>query len=179
MSSLGKVNENSRIIMRSVTRDEIVKVWDEICDMDDKKTESLVKQFMNEQPALGIFLFAKTQDLEGGTEQSRSIDLSMAAWQALTKVAGRRLKSVTPEQIEKAEEANTSALERLDEASEIEWQDTVQSSFQNYNQHELLGFAIEVLMSGHEDNPELAPESIGMEMLWIKTVVDCLDQTVK
>jgi hypothetical protein len=165
--------------MRSVTRDEIVEIWENLCEMDEKKTESMVKQFMKEQPALGIFLFAKTQDLEGGTEQSRSIDLSMAAWQAMTKVAGRRLRSVTPEQIEKAEDANTNALERLDEASEIEWQNTVQSSFQNYNQRELLGFAIEVLMSGHEDNPDLAPESIGMEMLWIKTVVDCLDQVGK
>ena len=31
-------------------------------------------------------------------------------------------------------------------------------------------------MSGHEDNPELAPEHIGLELLSVKTVVDCLDQ---
>jgi hypothetical protein len=31
-------------------------------------------------------------------------------------------------------------------------------------------------MSGHEENPELAPESIGMELLWLRTVIDCLHQ---
>jgi hypothetical protein len=48
--------------------------------------------------------------------------------------------------------------------------------FQDYNQREILGFGIEILMSGNEDTPELAPEGIGLEMVWLKTAVDALDR---
>ncbi len=41
---------------------------------------------------------------------------------------------------------------------------------------QIAGFAVEVLMSGHEETPELAPESIGLQLLSVKTVLDCLDQ---
>ena len=33
-----------------------------------------------------------------------------------------------------------------------------------------------MLMSGNEEAPELAPESVGMGLIYLKTVVDCLDQ---
>ena len=33
-----------------------------------------------------------------------------------------------------------------------------------------------VLMAPHEDQPELAPETPGLEMLCLKTVIDCLDR---
>ena len=47
---------------------------------------------------------------------------------------------------------------------------------QDYNQREILAFGIEILMSGNEDTPELAPEGIGLEMVWLKTVIDALDR---
>jgi hypothetical protein len=48
--------------------------------------------------------------------------------------------------------------------------------YQDYNQREILAFGIEILMSGNEDTPELAPEGIGLEMVWLKTVIDALDR---
>ena len=47
---------------------------------------------------------------------------------------------------------------------------------QDYNQREILVFGLEILMSGNEDTPELAPEGIGLEMVWLKTVIDALDR---
>ncbi len=41
---------------------------------------------------------------------------------------------------------------------------------------EILGFGIETLMSGNEDTPELAPEGIGLEMVWLKTAIDVSDR---
>jgi hypothetical protein len=31
-------------------------------------------------------------------------------------------------------------------------------------------------MANDEETPELAPQRIGMELLWLKTVIDCIDQ---
>jgi hypothetical protein len=166
--------------MNQVARKDVEQAWERLCAMNEEQTETLVKQFMEEQPALGIYLFASGETLEAGSlQESPLVDLVIASWQVLSRAAGRRLNQVTPEQIESAEEANTKALEQLENASEIEQQKTVQQTFENCPQRELLGFGVEILMSGHEENPELAPESIGMELLWLGTVIDCLDRQGK
>ena len=152
-----------------------MRVWERLCNMDNKQTKAVVKRFMEEQPALGIYLFANLESLGEEAQDRPFIDVALAAWQALSEAAGRPLKKVEPEEIERAEAINTKFLERLEDASEIQWQRMVREGFQNYNQRELLGFTVEVLMSGHEDSPELAPESTGTELLWIRTVIDCLE----
>jgi hypothetical protein len=162
--------------MKTVARAQMIEVWDRLCKMDQPQTEALVKKFMDEQPALGLYLFASLEELEGEAEQTRVTELVVAAWQAMSKAAGRRLPVATPEDIESAEETNTMRLEKLEEGSEMDWEDAVRDSFQDYNQRELLGFGIEVLMSGNEETPEPAPESIGMELIWLKTVIDVLDR---
>ena len=162
--------------MNTVSREEIVEAWTRLCDLDETETDVLVKKFMDEQPALGIYLFANMEEMEGGAEHTRIVELVVAAWQAMSKSAGRQLPTATPEEIERAEDANTHTLEELDEGSEFEWEDSVRDLFQDYNQREILGFGIEILMSGNEETPELAPEGIGLEMVWLKTVIDALDR---
>ena len=161
--------------MNTVSLQEITAAWNRLCDLDEKKTGALVKKFMEEQPALGIYVFANLEEMEGGAEDTRIVELVVAAWQAMTKAAGGRLPAATPEEIQGAEDANTRSLEELDEGSEVEWEDSVRDLRRDYNQREILGFGIEILMSGNEDTPELAPEGIGMEMVWLKTVIDALD----
>ena len=162
--------------MNSVSREEITEAWTRLCDLDEAETGVLVKKFMDEQPALGIYLFANLEEMEGEAQHTRIVELVVAAWQAMTKSAGRQLPAATPEEIERAEDANTRTLEELDEASEFEWENSLRDLFQHYNQREILGFGIEILMSGNEDTPELAPEGIGLEMVWLKTVIDALDR---
>jgi DNA-binding phage protein len=162
--------------MNTVSRKEIIDAWTRLCDLDETETDVLVKKFMDEQPALGIYLSANMEEMEGGAEHTRIVELVVAAWQAMSKSAGRQLPAATPEQIERAEDANTRSLEELDEASEFDWENSVRGFLQDYNQPEILGFVIEILMSGNEDAPELAPESIGLEMVWLKTLIDVLDR---
>jgi hypothetical protein len=81
----------------------------------------------------------------------------------MSKSAGGQLPAATPEEIERAEDENT--LEKLEEACESEWENAVRDLFKDYSEREILGFGIGVLMFGNEDTPELAPESIGLEMV--------------
>ena len=90
-------------------------------------------------------------------------ELVVAAWQAMSKSAGRQLPGAAPEEIERAEDAHTRTLEQLDEGSEFEGQNSVRDLCQDYSQREILAFGIEIWMSGNEDTPELAPEDIGLE----------------
>jgi hypothetical protein len=162
--------------MNTVSSEEITETWTWLCDLDETETNALVAKFMDEQPALGIYLFANMEQMEEGAEHTRIVELVVAAWQAMSKSAERQLPAATPEEIERAEEANTRTLEELDETSEFEWENSLRDLFRDYNQREILGFGIEILMSGNEDTPELAPEGIGLEMIWLKTVVDALDR---
>src|ERR1035437_3950575 len=160
--------------MDTVSSEEITETWTWLCDLDETETNALVAKFMDEQPALGIYLFANMEQMEEGAEHTRIVELVVAAWQAMSKSAERQLPAATPEEIERAEEANTRTLEELDETSEFEWENSLRDLFRDYNQREILGFGIEILMSGNEDTPELAPEGIGLEMIWLKSVVDPL-----
>jgi len=163
--------------MNSVSRDQILEAWARLCDLDETESDALVKKFMDEQPALGIYLFANMEGMEEGAEDTRIVELVVAAWQAMRKSAGRQLPVATPEEIEHAEDANIRILEKLDEGSEFEWNNSVPHLFEDYKQREILVFGLEILMSGNEDTPELAPEGIGLEMVWLKTVIDALDRS--
>jgi hypothetical protein len=80
--------------------------------------------------------------------------------------------------VDDAEEANTRLLQKLELASDSDWDETVKQLVSGYNQRELLGFSIEILMADDAApaTPELAPDRIGLEVLWLKTIIDCLDQ---
>ena len=163
--------------MKTVSREQMEESWDELADWNEAETQARVSEFMEEQPALGMYLFATTESVEEeGGENSAVIDLTLAAWRAMSKAAGVPLETVDPEAIERAEDENTKALEDVAEGSEMDWNQFVQDLVGRYNQRELLGFGVEVLMSGNEESPDLAPDSIGMELLEFKTVLDCLDQ---
>jgi hypothetical protein len=163
--------------MQTVSREQIEQAWDELASLEESDTKVWVNDFMQEQPALGIYLFASTESVEEeGGEGSKVIDLALAAWRAMSQAAGRPLETVEPEAIERAEDANTKGLEQLAEGSEMDWNQFVQDIVGRYNQRELLGFGLELLMSDNEESPELAPDFIGLELLEFKTVLDCLDQ---
>jgi hypothetical protein len=54
--------------------------------------------------------------------------------------------------------------------------DAVQEMISTYNQMPLLGAMVEALMEGNEEEPEMAGENVGMSLLHLKTVIDCLDK---
>jgi hypothetical protein len=162
--------------MQTVPREVFQDTWNRLCELDERASAQLSKEFFKAQPALGIYCAAQQENLGEEGETSPMVELTMAIWQAMTQVAGGPLPNATPEEIEAAEEAITRQLETLDEGSEMDQQTHALRMVQSHNQREMLGFGIEILMSRHEEEPDLAPDSLGLEMIWLNTVVDCLDK---
>jgi len=162
--------------MKTVPRETIQQSWDELCDFNHPQTDALVKEFLDEQPALGVYLMSLNDQLGDEAEESHVIDLVLALWQATSRFKGEKLELVQPDRIEEAEAANMHMLEELEPASEFDQMSTTANLVKNYNQMEMLGFCLEVIMQDFQDEPQLAPERVGMEMLWLKTIMDCLDQ---
>jgi hypothetical protein len=161
--------------METVPRELIQDTWNRLCELDHKASNQLSREFFKTQPALGIYCAAQDENLGGESETSPMIELTIAFWQAMTQVAGGSLPMATPEEIEAAEAATTRQLETLEEGSEMDLQTHALRTIEKHNQREMLGFGIEILMSRHEEEPELAPDSLGLEMIWLNTVVNCLD----
>src|SRR5712671_903490 len=107
--------------MTTVPRQAILQAWERVCALDDAQTTAVTKQFLNEQPALSAYLLAFTDEM--GTEAGRSIitDLSITIWDAMTASPAGPLKIVRPNDIDDAEEANTRLLQKLELASESDW----------------------------------------------------------
>jgi hypothetical protein len=152
--------------MNPIPRELVIEVWERQCVLGENETLALMKQFFDEQPALG----------EQEAAKSQLIPLAATIWEAATRTRGKRLKAVRPKTIELAEATNTRMLEKLEDVSEFEWRETVERMFLGYYQQPLLAFCIEILMANDEEVPELAPQRIGMELIWLKTVIDCIDQ---
>jgi len=162
--------------MKTVPREPIIEAWDRLCDLNKKQSTELSRRFTEGQPAVSVYLLAWTEEIGPEATQSPLIELAMLVWKVMTSTAGKPLPEIVPEALERAEKANTEMLENLSEGSEFEMHVSDAGLITSFNQSELLGFCIEVLMQDDSDQPELAPERIGMELLVLKTIIDCFDQ---
>ena len=67
-------------------------------------------------------------------------------------------------------------LEKLEDGPQMNYLEAVSSMMNKYNQMPLFGAVLEALMEGNEDTPELVDENIGLAMIRIKSLIDCLDK---
>src|ERR1043166_161258 len=104
--------------METVSYEIIQDTWNRLCDLDEKGSARLTKEFFKAQPALGVYCAAQNDNLGDEGESSPMIELTIAFWQAMTRVA--KLPMATPEEIDAAEEGITKQLEALEEGSEMD-----------------------------------------------------------
>ena len=163
--------------MKTVPRNSLEETWNRLCELDQAASDKMAKQFFELQPALGIYCAAQQENLdddEGG--DSAMIELTITFWQAITEHAGRPLRMATPEEIEAIEDKTINQLQKLEAGSEADLQRHALGTVNDHNQREMLRFGVEVLFARHEDEPGLAPDSLGREMIWLNTVVEVLDK---
>jgi len=162
--------------METVPLEIIEDTWNWLCELDEKGSAQLSKAFFKAQPVLGVYCAAQHDNLGDEGKTSPMVELTIAFWQAMTRANGGPLPMATIEETEAAEEAITKQLETLEEGSEMDLHTHALRTIENHNQREMLRFGIEILMSRHEEDPDLAPDSLGLEMIWLNTVVECLDK---
>lgn len=161
--------------MQTIPPEKVQEIWQEMSQMSQPQAAELAARMQAEQPAILVYLLAAEQADEAGEESGWLMEIGAMIWWAMTRVGGP-LPMVSPEQLDAAEEANLRLLERLDEGSEFNYLDAVQSLVSGYNQMPLLGYTIEHLMADAADEPELVDEGIGLALLRLKTIIDVLDE---
>lgn len=161
--------------MKTIPDSVIRQVWRQLGQAGPEEAEALAQRMQQEQPYLMVYLLAADEECMDEADRGMLISLGAWIWQAMSQ-GDKPLRMVQEADLERAEEANIRALEELEEASAADYQGAAQRLLAGYNQGPLLGAVMEALMAGHEDDPEGAPDSTGLGLLYLKTVIDCLDQ---
>ena len=159
--------------MHQVPRETIEAVWEKQMDFSDAEWSQWVDQFAQEQPALLVYLGAADQTVRDSEEESSQL-MALAALIYDSLRARTSLPVIEPEVIEDAEDANIALLQSLDDASESEHHAVVEKLINEYQQAPMIAFIMERLMEGNEETPDLAPDQVGMELLYLKTMIDAL-----
>ena len=161
--------------MQTIPSSLIDQIWEHLNETPPEEVKVLFERMTAEQPILVGYLLAIEEDVLEKKQQGTLLFLGMVIWQIMSN-GGAMLTEVTPEALEAAEDANIAFLERLDEDSEMNYMSAVTQMMDRYNQTPLLGAILDALMEGNEDTPELADDSMGLALVHLKTVIDCLDQ---
>ncbi|MFM1768809.1 MAG: hypothetical protein RJA22_1338 [Verrucomicrobiota bacterium] len=161
--------------MKTVPEKTVERVWRRVNDATPEDGQAMLGRMMEEQPFIGAYLLAMEEVLMPPEERGGLLIMGLIVWQALS-TGNPGLAVVTQEQLEAAESANIRFLEELEAGSEMAFAEGMARLLDTYNQSPLLGALLEGLMSDHAEDPEAAPDVVGMALLHLKTVLDALDQ---
>lgn len=154
--------------MKQITTARVKNVNREMSGMTSSQGSGLVQKMAKNQPYLLAYL--ATVEKESFSEEERSLLLYLGTliWYAMNK-ATRGMKKISEEDIEIAEANNLTLLENLEGNPAA----SLSSLLQNYNQTHLLTF-VEALAQQKERC--FRPQTAGLALVHLKTVIDCLDQ---
>lgn len=161
--------------MNTISGKIIDRTWKRINEATEEEGQRLLDVMAKQQPYIVAYLMAVEETLMGEEERGQLMLIGLIVWQIMSDESGN-LRSVTMEDLETAESANVKFLEEMEAGSEMDHMSALQNLMDNYNQMPLLAAAIEALMADHAEEPELAGENVGLALLHLKTVLDCLDQ---
>ena len=161
--------------MNTISGKFIDRTWKRINESTPEDIQQLTQKMLAEQPIAGAYLMAVEELLMPEEERGNLLIIGLILWEIMS--AGREpMRQVTQEEIESAQALNVQFLEELEAGSEMDYQDGLQRLATTYNQWPILSAVVESLMAGNEEEPDSAPESVGMALLHLKTVLDCFDK---
>lgn len=161
--------------MKPIPEAIVEATWKKIAEYPPLYANKLVDQINKEQPVILAYLLAVSEapfDEElNQDEKELLLYLGIVVWQIMGK--GGKLPHVTEEMIEEAETANFETLEKM---ADDFYESQIMQMLQNYNQFSVLQYVVEALMEEPDEDLEIRDEYKGIMMIYLKTVIDCLDR---
>jgi hypothetical protein len=161
--------------MKTISGQIIDDTWKQINEATEEDAQELMDLMAKQQPFIVAYLLAVEETLMSRHERGQIILIGVILWQILNETKPG-LRQINVEDLEAAEEVNVKFLEELEAGSEMDHMAALQELMTSYNQVGLLSAVIEALMAGNEEEPEMVGEHVGLALLHLKTVIDCLDQ---
>jgi hypothetical protein len=160
--------------MNTVPDKSIERTWKRVTEATQEDAQRMLDGLAKAQPFVFAYLMAVDETLYEDEQRGQLLLIGLVLWEVLRKEAPSEVIPI--EEIQAAEESNLRFLEGLEAGSEMDYLDGMQNLMASYNQMPLLGAVVEALMEGNEEEPELANENLGLAMVHLKSVIDCLDR---
>ncbi|MBK8000270.1 MAG: hypothetical protein IPK15_16500 [Verrucomicrobia bacterium] len=161
--------------MNTISGKIIDRTWKQINEATEEEGQRLLDVMAKQQPFVVAYLMAVEETLMGEEERGQLILIGLILWKILSEQK-TDLRQINMDDLEAAETANLKFLEELEDGSEMDHMAGLQNLLATYNQVPLLSAVIESLMADNEEEPEMANENMGLALLHLKSVLDCLDQ---
>ena len=161
--------------MNTISGKIIDRTWKQTNEATEEEGQRLLDVMARQQPFVVAYLMAVEETLMGEEDRGQLILIGLILWQVVS-AEKPDLRPITMDDLEAAETRNLKFLEEMEAGSEMDHMAGLQNLLATYNQVPLFTVVIEALMGGNEEESELAGENIGLALLHLKSVLDCLDQ---
>ncbi len=162
--------------MKPISSKIVEKTWKRIGGMSPAEMPKLVSLMNRKQPFIIAYLMGVGGDTLNQDERELLVYLGVVVWQIMSQ-GSVSLPKITGEALDKAERVNMKMLEYLEAELEPGFTQVVKTILNSYNQIEVLRYVVEALMEESEEEACLIrDESKGLLLLYLKTVIDCLDK---
>ncbi len=160
-----------------LTYDEIDDSWNEMGELYIDDVPKLVNKLGKEQPFILTYLMATGSDILNQHERETLLFLGVMIWHIVSKIAPDT-PEISGDILDCSEEKNMEMLEYLSGEPETDFMDTVAKIMSKYHQSELLRYIIDRLLEEPDKGIELSEDNIGMIVIYLKTIIDCLDLAI-
>jgi len=161
--------------MKTISGKIIDRTWKRINEATEEEAQRLLDAMAKRQPFIVAYLLAVEETLVDETQRGQLMLIGLVLWEIMS-AENAGLRQITMDDLDAAEQSNIKFLEELEAGSEMDHTAGLHNLMATYNQAHLLSAVIESLMADDAEEPELASENIGLVLLHLKAVLDCLDQ---
>lgn len=166
--------------MRTIKDEEIWASEDRILEMSIPDMQAFLAQMSEAQPFIMVYIstLCERDDFEQDNDKDALVNLACAVWDAINKASGGDLGPVSGDDIDRSEERIMQLLETAEGEAEDTWSTVLKTWVDGSNQQPILRFLLEALMS-EENSYDVSDEGSGLVFMYLKTIVDCLDDAVE
>jgi len=159
--------------MKRISQEIIERTRHRIDSMNPAEAPQIVSLMSQEQPVLLAYLLSAGEEDFNEEEKELLLYAGIMIWQIMKEGAGP-LPPVSEGSFLEAENRNTAMLEYLDLEPERDFRKTIRLIFENYNQLEVLKFAIQLVLE-EEDPCPIREDNRGLMIYYLKNVIDSFE----
>jgi hypothetical protein len=162
--------------MRPLVYEEIDRLWHQNADIDPGQIQQLVDTIGGKQPYIVGYLLAAGDDILEQSEREVIFFIGVIIWYIIDSLEFT-LPEISLEQLIAHEEKNFKMLEYLAGEPESQFLNTVDRIMGGYNQSVFLKYVIDKIMEEPEKGVDLIENHLGIMAIYLKTILDCVDET--
>ncbi len=164
--------------MNQISEEIVERTWKEMASSSPEDCIDLIADMQKDQPYLLAYLMAVGDDILNQDERELLLYLGVVVWQMM-KQGDTPLTTASMDDIDKVEDSNMAFVEKLMGATDEEMKHSAEGLIADYAQPAILKWIMTSLFESSDEPEEyedIRDENIGIIAIFLKTVVDCLDQ---